>query len=530
MSEKKEECAACQNKACSTLLLILKFIVIQLHCIFDYLVDFCFGLYYDQKAQKVPPVEDKLLLCSATELAEKIRSKEVSVVHVVQTFINRAKEVNVLINAITEERFNEALDEARAADEFILMNGTGSLLPDKPFFGVPFTTKDSHLVTGMLHTMGLLNRRHHRGTEDAPVVGRMKAAGGILLAKTNVPELNLWQESRNNLYGQTCNPYNSTRTVGGSSGGEAALVASCGSAISVAADIGGSTRMPAFYNGLFGHKPTAGVLPIRGIGLRTEENPESMVAPGPICKMAADLTPAMKVLAGEKIPVLRLDRAVDVTKLRVYYQESSGDMRASLVSGAQLDALRRAVGHLRTVTGSANKIRAPGTEYSYRLWRYWMTREKADFSRDLSNNRYRAGAFAELIRLVTGRSEFTGAAVMKLWDEQYLPKEDSDWAEGVTRRLTDYLNDKLKQDGVLLFPSCPTTAPYHYVPYLKPFNFSYWCLFNALKFPVSQVPMGLDENGLPVGVQVVAAPYNDNLCIAVAMELEKAFGGWVQPS
>lgn len=87
----------------------------------------------------------------------------------------------------------------------------------------------------------------------------MKNAGGILIAKTNIPELNLWCESRNNLYGQTCNPYNTTRNVGGSSGGEGAIITACGAAISIGSDIGGSTRMPAFFNGVFGHKPTEGL-------------------------------------------------------------------------------------------------------------------------------------------------------------------------------------------------------------------------------------------------------------------------------
>lgn len=106
--------------------------------------------------------------------------------------------------------------------------------------------------------MGMIKRRNHRSKSDATVVANLKKAGGILIAKTNIPELNLWVESRNNLYGQTCNPYNTTRTVGGSSGGEGAIIAACGSALSIGSDIGGSTRIPAFYNGVFGMKPSEG--------------------------------------------------------------------------------------------------------------------------------------------------------------------------------------------------------------------------------------------------------------------------------
>lgn len=107
--------------------------------------------------------------------------------------------------------------------------------------------------------MGLVSRKNHRAEDDATAIGYMKQAGGILLAKTNIPELNRWIESRNNVYGQTNNPYNTTRTVGGSSGGDAAIVASCGAPFAVGSDIGGSIRIPAFCNGVYGHKPSEGL-------------------------------------------------------------------------------------------------------------------------------------------------------------------------------------------------------------------------------------------------------------------------------
>lgn len=113
---------------------------------------------------------------------------------------------------------------------------------------------------GMKHTMGMMCRRDYVSTEDATVVELLKQAGGIIIAKSNIPEMNLWIESRNNVYGQTNNPYNTTRTVGGSSGGEGAIVAACGTAISIGSDIGGSSRIPAFCNGIFGFKPSEGLL------------------------------------------------------------------------------------------------------------------------------------------------------------------------------------------------------------------------------------------------------------------------------
>lgn len=126
-----------------------------------------------------------------------------------------------------------------------------------PFLSECLTLKNSFIL-GLTHSMGLLSRRDYRSEEDASVIRLIKQAGGILIAKTNIPELNLWTESRNNVYGQTNNPYDTTKSVGGSSGGDAAIVASSGSPFAACSDIGGSTRMPAFFNGLFGHKPSEG--------------------------------------------------------------------------------------------------------------------------------------------------------------------------------------------------------------------------------------------------------------------------------
>ncbi|XP_043261661.1 fatty-acid amide hydrolase 2-like [Colletes gigas] len=510
---------------------ILKWLIIQMHMISDFLVDLFFGFYYWNKSKKLPPIKNNLLLMSASELADNIRTKKVSSLEVVTAFIERAKEVNSIINAVVEDSYSEALKKAKAVDELLqTVQNMNVIKEKKPFLGVPFTTKESIEAKGMLHTMGLTTRRDYRSEESATVVDLVKQAGGILIAKTNIPELNLWVESRNNVYGQTCNPYDTTRNVGGSSGGEGAIIAACGSAISIGSDIGGSTRMPAFFNGVFGHKPTEGLTSLKGVGLRKKDYPNSMAESGPICKKAEDLVPFLKVLIGEKVSDLKLDTAVDLTRLNIFYQESSNDIRASKVNFAMKTALAKCVSHFKEITGLATKIKIPGSEYSYRLWRFWMSQENFDFKLHITNGMYRTSAIIEMLKLVTGTSEITLAAILKLIDEDILPKDNSEWAMNTTTNMKKYLLDKLGNDGVLFYPSSPFPAGYHYTSYFRPFNFGYWCLFNVLKFPVCQVPLGLDENGIPVGVQVVAAPYNDHLCLAVARELEKAFGGWVPPA
>ncbi|XP_043278396.1 fatty-acid amide hydrolase 2-like isoform X2 [Venturia canescens] len=505
--------------------------VVQLHCIFDYVIDILFGIYYDGKEKKVPAVKNSLLLESGISLAEKIRNQEVSSEDVVKAFIERCKEVNGLLNAVVIDRYEEAIEEAKNVDKLLHSKPDLEILKKtKPFLGVPFTTKESNETEGLPHSMGMTCRKGHISTEDATVVRYLKSAGGILIAKTNIPEMNLWVESRNHVYGQTNNPYNTTRTVGGSSGGEGAILAACGAPISIGSDIGGSIRMPAFFNGVFGHKPSEGLSPLKGIGMRSVDFSSSMAEAGPMCKKGDDLIPLLKVLIGDNVSKIKLDTPVNLKNLNIFYQEGSGDLRASKVNNEMRLALTRAVEHFRELTGSAQKIRLPGSEYSFRLWRYWMTKEDADFKSDIMNRKSRTNAVAEIKKFLTNRSEITFAVLMKLMSDDFFPQEKEQWATNVTKAMKEFLLEKLGDNGVLFYPSAPFPASYHYSYFLRPFNFGYWCIFNVLRLPVCQVPLGLDSQGLPVGVQVVASPFNDHLCIAVARELEKTFGGWVPPS
>lgn len=204
--------------------------------------------------------------------------------------------MNKVLNAIVDGPFADALDEAKRIDERIEKKQISEdEYSEKPFLGVPFTTKDSTSVGGRLHTLGLLSRKNTTSKEDAECVRLARKAGAIIIATSNIPEVNKWQETRNNLIGQTNNPYDTRRTVGGSSGGEAALITSCASPFGLGTDIGGSIRMPAFYCGIYGHKPTVGMINTRGCTFRTGKEASTMVVPGPMCRSAKDLLPLFKV-------------------------------------------------------------------------------------------------------------------------------------------------------------------------------------------------------------------------------------------
>ncbi|XP_011498813.1 PREDICTED: fatty-acid amide hydrolase 2-like [Ceratosolen solmsi marchali] len=507
---------------------VTKIVLIQLHLLIDVLVEFFFGLYYDKRIQKVPPVKNNLLLQSTIQIARNIREKKISSEEVVKTFIERCKEVNGLLNAIVEERYEDAIKQAKEVDNFLNSENYNitELEKTKPLLGVPFTTKESNEAKGLLHSMGTLRRKGHRSLEDATVIKNVKTAGAIIIGKTNIPELNQWVECRNKIYGQTNNPYNTTRTVGGSSGGDAAIVSACGVPFAVGSDIGGSIRIPASYNGIYGLKPSQGMTSLKGIGMRQEEHLDSMAEAGPLCKRAEDLELLMTIMSGSLLNK-PLNTPINLKNINVFYQESSGDIRASELSFETKNALKKATKYLEELCGSVTKMTLPGTEYSYRLWRYWMTQEKINFKENLTNNTGCTNFKIEFCKILSGNCEITFAALLKLFDSDVFPKENEEWAKSMTNLMKTSLLAKLGDNGIFIYPSF-NSAKYHCALFLSPFSFGYWAVFNVLKVPVCQIPMGLDKNGLPIGIQIVAAPNNDHLCIAVAKELEKEFK-WIEP-
>ncbi|XP_014294804.1 fatty-acid amide hydrolase 2 [Halyomorpha halys] len=511
-------------------LLLLVFI---LRIIVDWFVDFIFSMIYKEEDNlKLPGVKNPLLLKNATLLAQEIREKKVSSEEVVSAHVNRIKEINKLLNAVVDERFNDAIEDAKVVDKFLAET---DLTPEeinikKPFLGVPFTSKESTKAKGMFFSCGLVSRKGVRATEDAVVVEKMKESGAILIAVTNVPELNLWCETRNNVYGQTNNPYKFSRTTGGSTGGESSLIAACGSPLGIGTDIGGSIRMPAYFCGVFGHKPSNGLITTKGLTFRTGEESETMVTAGTLSRSVKDITPFLKVLLGENVKFLKLDEKVNLQDIKVSYCLNPKDLRVSSVSKDVVKCILKVVDHLSTISKfHVDKINLNGFKYSLSLWRHEMSLEPSNFALDLGNREGEVSLKTELPKTLLFQSNYTLPAIMRLVDLKILPPTKKKWAEKERDTLKKEVLELLGDNGVLLFPSCPTEAPYHYASFFRPYNFAYWAIFNVLKLPVTQVPLGLTKNGLPVGLQIVAAPNNDHLTIAVAEELEKTFGGWVPP-
>lgn len=503
------------------------------------LARFIFQFIYGVKGQSMPAITDPILLESATSLSKKIRKQELTSVQVLESFIRRVKEVNPLLNCMVDERFEEAMKEAKEADDLIKSGKftEEELAKQKPFLGVPISTKDCISVKGMLHTSGLYERRDVRAQKDADTMALMREAGAIPFALTNISEVCMWWESNNTVHGRTRNAYDTNRIVGGSSGGEGCIQAAAASPFGLGSDIGGSIRMPAFFNGIFGHKPSKNVVSNNGqFPMPFTEEQNSFLGIGPMVRHAEDLRPVLKIIAGEKAPLLKLDEPVDLQKVKFFYQESDGGGRlVSPVDADIINGIHRIVQHLQT------KLKVPVEQVQLQSFRQsatiWFANMKDDsgygFEYQLGNLKRAVNPYIELLKWFVGASKHTFIGLLTaILDKSQCQFGSSKYHHLVKKRneLLVEMQQLLGDNGVLIYPTHPTVAPYHNEPLIRPINFSYTGIINVLGFPATSIPLGkLGSEGLPIGIQVVANFNQDRLCLAVAEELEKAFGGWSRP-
>lgn len=476
---------------------------------------------------------EKLFTLSAKEISRKIKKGEMKSREVVSKHIERIKEVNPEINAIIEDRFDEALKEAEEADSMVEEHNPDDL---PPLWGVPCTIKEAFAVKGMHQTGGLVSRKDYIAQEDSTVVKRIRDAGAIILGITNVPELGMWMESYNKIYGLTRNPYNLKRTAGGSSGGEGAIIGAGGSPFGIGSDLGGSIRMPAFFNGIFGHKPTGGLVPNTGQYPSAKGEALKFLTPGPLSRKAEDLFLILKTIAGPdgKDPVckkfeLKDPSEVKIENLKVYNIEGNGAVK---VSKELIDAQRKCSKYLLEKVAEVKTIQIKKLKYSLYIWSAMLSEfEEVTFT-ELMGEGKAINPYKELIKWIFRISPHTLPAISLCLIESLMNIIPSKRVEKILKlgkALKQEITEIIGDNGVILYPSYPVPAPRHYTPLLRPFRWIYTAIINVLEFPSTQVPLGLNRKGLPLGVQVIAPYGMDHLSIAVATELEKKFGGWVPP-
>jgi fatty acid amide hydrolase 2 len=473
----------------------------------------------------------ELIERSAADLARSIREGALTSREVVAAHVEHARRVNPRIKALAAERFDEALAEADAADARVKQGGELA-----PLLGVPCTIKESFAVAGMPNAAGLVSRADHRAERDALAVARLRKAGAIPIGVTNTSELTMWIESSNRLYGRTGNAYDPRRTAGGSSGGEGAAVGSGMAPIGLGTDIGGSIRLPAFFNGVFGHKPSPGLVPTSGhFPAPVGGGSARMLAAGPLARRAEDLMPFLRAVAGvdpddplSRDGELQDPAGVSLEGLDVVISEGATLIP---VRGELRGARERAAGALAAAGANIRRERLTGMR---RAVEYYLAT-------------LRDGAGAELLEISTletapklsrvafdtvrGRADHSLAlAIMFAADRWagHVPESYRRKSIAAGRALADEVDDVIG-DGVLLHPPFPRVAPRHGATVGRPWVLANAAVFNLLCLPVTQVPLGLGAKGLPLGVQVVGREDRDHVTIAVALELARALGGWVPP-
>ena len=468
-------------------------------------------------------MRNELLQLSARELGKKIRSREISSEEVVRCHIDRIEKTNPLLNAVVQRRFEVALEEARYADRLI------DVQADLPILhGVPCTIKECFAVQGMPQSSGLVARKHIVAMEDAPTVFLMRHAGLIPLGVTNLSELCMWMESNNKVYGRTNNPYDLKRTCGGSSGGEGACVGSGASPVGLGSDIGGSIRMPAFFNGVFGHKPSPGIVSNIGQYPIAANEALNYLSTGPICRKAEDLPLLCNILAGRNADRLSAEE-VDLSTLKVLHIPDDGRIPVSQeLKAVQLQAAE----HLASLGADVEEIRISGLRRSVEVWSAMLEAAGGHRFEELLFDGQKNSFVWQLCRHVIGRGAHTVPALGLVLLEKIskLRPESLQQFIDLGQALQLEFRRHLQGNTIVLYPSHTQVAPKHSRSLLTPWNWAYTAIVNVLKLPATQVPLGLNAEGLPLGIQVIANEGQDHRCFAVAMELERAFGGWVYPS
>ncbi|MBZ9707719.1 amidase [Mesorhizobium sp. ESP7-2] len=446
---------------------------------------------------------------TATRLAAAIRERRISAGEAMEAQLARIALVNPLINAIVTLDEAAARAGAKAADMAIARGDAVG-----PLHGVPITLKDGHATAGMRTTVGLTAWADHIPTTDSTIAARLRKAGAIIIGKTNVPprlrDLQTW----NPIFGRTLNPWDVARTPGGSSGGAAAAVAVGLVPLEIGSDAGGSIRIPAHFCGIYGFKPTEATVPITGSYGDPPDMPRSfrlLLGIGPMARDVDDLILAHRIIAGAdgldtEVPPVALEEAPEppLDRLRVAWAPTFPRVPVALDIA---DA----------IAGFAAVIEAGGARVGQALPSHDFAAERALFS-DLITwysqvfqlPRDASPSLAAYIEALNQRDEFIFA-----WERFF---DDWDVLVCPVTMCTAFLH---QETGVPI-PVDGVETPYWAA-------LSHACRFNLTGHPVAVIPIGLDPEGLPIGVQLVGRRHADLRLLAIARALARLTDGFVRP-
>jgi amidase len=431
----------------------------------------------------------ELCSLSATRLAKMIRGRKVSSVDVVDAHLAHIEIVNPKLNAVVQIA-HDARERARDADAMLARGSDVG-----PLHGVPFTVKDWIETEGLICAAGFAERAQFVPKRDATVVTRMRAAGAILLGKTNVNDGAL-------VYARPNNPYDTARSPGGSSSGEAAIVAAGGSPLGIGSDSGGSIRLPAAWCGVAGLKPTNGLVPNTGHYPRIESMHDPRTTIGPLARRVEDLALALTIIAGVDgrdpgvVPMPLGDPAsVDTSALRVAWY--TGMPRAT-PAPAGIAAVDAAVRVLRDAGAAVAEASPPRLDESMPITISYWSRVQSSSLTEWSPYRSSTLTADEIEQSIFEWARFRASML---------------------RFMDDF--------DVIVCPATVDVAPEHRA--LTGRDYIYMLPYSLTGYPVVVVRCG-DNGGMPVGVQIVARAWHDHVALAAAMRIEEALGGWAAPA
>jgi amidase len=472
----------------------------------------------------------------ALDLAAAIRRREMSAVELLDMYLDRIGRFNPDLNAIVVQDTDAAHAAAQAADAVLAAGGeTG------PLHGVPMTVKESFDLAGHPSTFGRPERRDHRAGRDALAVERLKAAGAVIMGKTNVPiDLADWQ-SFNEIYGDTVNPWDTTRSPGGSSGGATAALAAGLTGLEIGSDIGGSIRVPAHFCGVYGHKPTYGIVPLRGHSFAPDDAEVDILVGGPLARRAEDLRTTLDIIAGadpEAPGAWRLDLPEEPrTHLRDFRIAVITDDATYPVDSDTRGALSDVVDHLNA-EGATVLHDPPLPLPSEEMWLLYLSVLRGATSGRMSDEDAEAAA-GQAAGFDAGDKTY-GPVMLR-----NLSQRHQAWLQANDRRsrLRALWRAFFGDVDALIAPMMATPAFPHSRGIAKhdqrldvdnaqrPISDTYfWIgLASAAHLPATLAPAGMSRDGLPIGMQIIGPEAQDHRCLALARMLEESYRGFTPP-
>jgi amidase len=458
------------------------------------------------------------------ETTASIRSRAISPVELVEAILGRIAECEPKLHSFVHLDRDSARERARAAEAAIMRGGTMG-----PLHGVPVTVKSCIDVAGWPCPTGSLLRKEHVPRQDAPLVARLRAAGAIILGNTNTPEFLMAYESNNLLTGKTSNPWNLARTAGGSSGGEAAAISSGCSFGGVGSDGGGSIRVPAHFSGICGMKPTPGRVPSTGHFPPGAGAFSWLGCVGPMGRTIADVRTLFEVIAGPDpgdalsapVGLLKKDMDARLKGLRVGLLESAA---LGTVHPETQSAVKKAAKLLTDLGFSVEPLRLSGLDRALDLWWFFFGPMVAHLFGPLV-----AGHENQISPMLR---EYFSRAV----PEHPLTLDTLLFNCAARDSVRAEILEQMRAVPILLSAVSAGHAFRHGEGnwrsgangcYRDTMRHSQW--LNLAGFPGASVPIGVSSEGLPIGVQVIGRPHEDEVVLATAERIEQARGPWLQP-